>query len=1014
MVIEKPTPGEIRSAETRTIGLGPLATQPREDTAQADPIDVPTPILERYEVGAVLGRGGLGIVYDAWDPELARHVAIKVIKGRARDKPAYDRFIREAQALAQLSHPNVVQVFDVGRYDEGRGVFLVMERLEGKTLKQWLRAEARGWRSIVETFVAAGRGLGAAHAAQVVHRDFKPDNVMITDDGAVKVLDFGLAVTHEQWSAGPSGSSSNMSMSASHSGNSASARLTQTGTVLGTPRYMAPEQHLGEPVAPATDQFAFCVALLSALRGVRTIFTAPSLEDMAKLKIDGELDRAPSDDTTPAWLQAAVLRGLKPDASDRWPSMDALIQALQPRARRRWLQAGVAAAVIGTSVGVALLPGVTPDDGTDCEASAARLQQVFAVPRLDAMRSSLAQLPSAAASETQQTLDRWVTDSTEQWNAAYTLTCQTHHDGGLDDQTFDRQMSCLRAVAQAWDRGLERMAGNPDDVGDRLASGLARAPSAQTCTQTAISELSRPVPADAATRARVEAARGMLADVRGAVRDDDIERAEASLEAATLEAETIGFDPLRAEVHYARAEFILHRGDYAAARSHYDQAVAMAQSAGDDEMAARACSRATFLVAAQIQDAVDARKRLTLTKALLERAGNPPDLVLEVSQSEFAVLESEANFEAAERVCMQALEGYPRDTAGQRLDVSTLLMNAGVAALRRGDPNTGVPRLREALELREGVVGRNHVTVGNSLMNIGHALQSQSKYEQSFVAYTRSYEILRDHPGANHFIVAQVLSGMGLVHKHRGEYEPALTRTAAALSLLQRGPDPDHPSVPMIMMNLGNIQKDLGRDQQALETQRRALQLREDRLQPDSPEVADSLRAVGNLERRVGNLDAARPLLLRALQIDRKTLGEHHTKLVHSYSSLIELEVQRGHVDDAAAYVDALRAIGTTLEATDKLGGYCWSSLGLVEYERGNFAASEDLFGRALKTHVATGASPGVVGTARVDLARSVQALQRTSDARELLNEAIEELRADGPGSARDLATAQQLSAAWR
>ncbi len=952
-------------------------------------------------------------MYQAWDPKLARHVAIKVIRGRSRDRPAYDRFIREARALAQLSHPNVVEVFDVGRYDDGRGVFLVMERLEGQTLKQWLKSETRGWRAIVETFVAAGRGIAAAHAATVVHRDFKPDNVMITTDGAVKVLDFGLAVTTEDWSAPLSHDSSAVPAAASHSGISASTRLTQTGIVLGTPRYMAPEQHHGEAVEPATDQFAFCVTLLAALRGVRGVFTGSDIEALARAKVDGRVDAAPSDDRTPAWLEAVVLRGLRPEPADRWPTMEALLDALQPPRRFRWLGAGVLAAAVATGVGALALGGAQDPGPRGCEAGASRLDEVFARPRLEPITGGIDALPQPAATEARQLLDRWVAASTAQWKSTHAQACHSHEQGTLDDLAFDRRMSCLRTVTDAWRRTVDRLARDPSKVGGGLADALTRAPVALRCTEPTPSELSRPVPTDPDLRARVEQARTTLAEIGAASQHEQIEVIEQRLEALRVEAVAIGFLALQAEVASGKAEFIRQRGDYAAALVHFDEAVAMAQSADDDELAARASTHATFMVAARMEDAVEARKRLVHTRTLLDRAGKPPRLVLEASQAEFAVLFSEANYAQAEQVCLDALEGFPRETDGQRLDAATLVMNAGIAALQRGQLDVGVARLRENLEIREAVVGPNHVTVGNSLMNIGHALQTQSKYEESLQAYTRGYEILRDHPSANIYLVAQILSGMGMIHKHRGEYERARERTAAALKLLREGPDPDHLSIPMMMMNLGHIDRDLGRDRDAMDIQRRALKMRERLLEPDHPDVGVSLGVVGRLELRARNFDAAQPLLLRALEIKRKVAGSGDRGLLHIYIDLIVLEVRRGWTEAAAPYVDAARTICDGLDDGDELVGACWSALGQAERERGHGPQGEQLLRRALAVAEQTGASAGAIGDARMELAQSLRAQGQTDAAGEVLAQAMEELRADGPGSAARLAEAEALMAAW-
>src|SRR5579862_4327593 len=211
--------------------------------------------IGRYVILERLGQGGMGVVYRAYDPELDRRIALKLVRADSRHHLALrQRLVREAQAMARVSHANVLTVYDAGTV--GDEVFIAMELVDGVTLGRWLRAERRAWRDVIDRFVGAGRGLAAAHAAGLVHRDFKPDNVLVAASGAVRVTDFGLAraARESDPDAAPSPSAS-------------PSRLTQTGAVLGTPAYMAPEQVRGEAVDARADQFSFCVALYEALWG---------------------------------------------------------------------------------------------------------------------------------------------------------------------------------------------------------------------------------------------------------------------------------------------------------------------------------------------------------------------------------------------------------------------------------------------------------------------------------------------------------------------------------------------------------------------------------------------------------------------------------------------------------------------------------------------------------------------------------------------------------------------------
>ncbi|HEX4459805.1 MAG TPA: serine/threonine-protein kinase, partial [Polyangia bacterium] len=420
--------------------------------------------LGRYEIVEELGAGGMGIVYRAHDHDLGRDVAVKLVS--TSDAPSdtlATRLLREAQALAQLSHPNVVSVFDVGRVESG--VFLAMELVEGLSGDVWLKRKP-AWREVVSVFRDAGRGLAAAHRVGLVHRDFKPANLIIGNDGRVRVLDFGLArAAHhgnsdaelaaigdderswhdpartaqptvadapgdepESWSyettpgkarsipvAAPSQPptptpTTNQQLArepnapttprpAERSGNSLlDTPLTQIGSIIGTPPYMAPEQHQGGGCDARTDQFSFCVAFYQALYGERP-FDGKSYAELSGNIIAGRVKAAPHDSKVPAWIRAIVLRGLEVVPDKRWPSMDAILDALarDPAARRRRIGSVVA---LGLMVGAASFATVRGLRGPGCGGAAAELRNVWDDSRKAAVQAAFTRtkLPYAADS----------------------------------------------------------------------------------------------------------------------------------------------------------------------------------------------------------------------------------------------------------------------------------------------------------------------------------------------------------------------------------------------------------------------------------------------------------------------------------------------------------------------------------------------------------------------------------------------------------------------------------------
>ncbi len=298
--------------------------------------DLDAHAIGRFAVLRKVGEGGMGAVYAAFDERLARRVAIKLLHG-----VDHARLLREAQALARLSHPHVVQVYEVGEAS-GR-IFVAMEYVEGPTLAAWRTATPRDAAAILAVYLQAGAGLQAAHASGLVHRDFKPGNVIVGDDGRARVLDFGLA------RAGDSMTDGEVPRTGGYFG-SLTSPLTQTGALMGTPAYMSPEQHAALPLDARSDQFSFCAALYEALYDERP-YAGDNVADMTTSMFSGSM-RAPRPrpDVPPA-VHAAIVRGLAVDPAARWSSMEELLQVLASGQRQsvtvgdirvwRWFAAGM-------------------------------------------------------------------------------------------------------------------------------------------------------------------------------------------------------------------------------------------------------------------------------------------------------------------------------------------------------------------------------------------------------------------------------------------------------------------------------------------------------------------------------------------------------------------------------------------------------------------------------------------------------------------------------------------------
>ncbi|HEY0139111.1 MAG TPA: protein kinase, partial [Nannocystis sp.] len=313
--------------------------------------------IGRYRVVERLGSGAMGVVYSAVDERLGRKLAIKLLHESFNGDPTgRARLLREAQAMARLRHENVVLVYDVGTHGDGdEQVFIAMELVEGRTLELWRREAPRSVDEILACYIQAGKALAAAHRAGVLHRDFKPENVLVDAAGRVRVLDFGLA----RALAGPA---------EGDPADSLSEPLTRTGSILGTPAYMAPEQLRGESTDARADQFSFCVALYEALYDERPFGTVPRFAAV-------EVTHVPKDSRVPAHLRRALLRGLADAPADRHADMDALLTALRPTvASRRALVAGLLV-VGGAGLGAWAAVSLSGNPGLDFAALHGSIEQ---------------------------------------------------------------------------------------------------------------------------------------------------------------------------------------------------------------------------------------------------------------------------------------------------------------------------------------------------------------------------------------------------------------------------------------------------------------------------------------------------------------------------------------------------------------------------------------------------------------------------------------------------------------
>ncbi|HUQ07684.1 MAG TPA: serine/threonine-protein kinase, partial [Kofleriaceae bacterium] len=502
--------------------------EPRDDeTAPLSASDVwsdrPPTAIGKYRVDGLLGRGGMGVVLSAHDTELERPVALKILHSPLGDKQRA-RMEREAQAMAKLAHPNVVTVYEVGRAGDLR--FIAMELVAGDTLRAWMRG-ARSWRRTLAMMIAAGRGLAAAHAAGLVHRDFKPDNVLIGADERPRVTDFGIVASAPQDGEGPPDQNA-------------------PSVARGTPAYMSPEQWDGGEIDARADQYAFAVTCWEALWGKRPFATRAARASQP--------ERIGERRGVPRRVEVALRRALHKDRDQRWPTLAELLDRLEHLARdRRAVIAAVAAVPLVAIAAMAFKAGGGPAE-SPCRTAAAPLDKVWGAARAAKMQAGYAQRtePAAAAvwHDTERVLQSWA----DEHRAVRIETCELGRSGGAGLKALtDARVACLDQRLGLFD-ALATALAEPDATTLLYARKAAlELPRSTACKSVEAAEASTeassvpgaaPPPRDVLAKAYADVARTSALRSLGKPRD-----ALAVAEPIARHADELGWRPLIAEAY---------------------------------------------------------------------------------------------------------------------------------------------------------------------------------------------------------------------------------------------------------------------------------------------------------------------------------------------------------------------------------------------------------------------------------------------------------------------------------
>lgn len=810
------------------------------DRVETLPAFAPGSTIGHFRVIRELGAGGMGVVFEAHDPDLDRRVAIKVVRNRNAGSAAGKRLIAEAQAMARLAHPNVVGVYEVGTIDDQ--VFVVMELVRGDTLAGWLDRSPRPWRDIVAVFVQAGEGLLAAHDAGLVHRDFKPSNVLIDESGRARVSDFGLARVETQQAGQRFGAGS------------------EASGIAGTLAYMAPEQRAGEPVDARADQYAFAISLQQALTPKHAIGT-PSRR-----------------------VRNAIARALSIDPDERFPTLDALLVELRSGVRsRRATFATLGAGLVMAGLAASL---VVTRTGNECEAGTRLVDEVWGPStRMTQLARFLQVRPDAlvTTASTAQLVDDWAA----RWKLGRKAACAV--DGPQRRERLgclDRGLYELRAQVALWQ--------NADAaIVDHAVKAAAALPPPQACASHPAPELAEPL-------------RERIAELSALVRSGRARQAHAGVAAMLELAESTNSPRSLAAALLAAGRIEREAGNPTTARDYLSRAAQEAAKAQDDSALLEALIEEASVIidlgrprdslglldaaaALQTRAKLDQSERIALVRGdALGQAGRAREAITEITRvlpmiearalrdrsarmqlttalGQLAAAQVQLDREKARQTLLRALAIDEETFGAHHPEVGKTLHDLGSAELQLELYEESEAHLQRAMRIFVAAYGERHPMVGATFMTLAHLASNQGQLDRARTMYVQAKNALTGVVPEDAPYFMAIEQGLGAVERAQDNCKGAIVHFERAIAMLEQSGHGENERA-LQLTNLGVCLAEIGR----AESGRKALQesiLEIERLRMPKRWLAEPLTALADLEHTAGNRRKAIEFATRALEV---------------------------------------------------------------------------------------------------------------------------------------------------
>jgi tetratricopeptide (TPR) repeat protein/predicted Ser/Thr protein kinase len=874
----------------------------------------PPPVVGRYRIDRRIGAGGMGEVYLGFDAELERELAIKLVRAEFCLGGGGERLRVEAKALARLSHPNVVQVYEVGEH-EGR-TFLAMEYVPGQTLGEWLHEEQRCWREVLPRFLAAGRGLAAAHAAGVVHRDFKPANVLLTPQGRVCVADFGLALTGLPGSGDEATREHDLRVPATDAEPSRAPahRLSMTGAVMGTVRFMPLEQLEAGVVDPRADQFAFCVALYEALWRESPFPADGVAERCAALRADRV--RLPPRGPAPMGLWRAIRRGLARHPDQRWPDMDALLDALEavPRRRTRLAFATVATPAFAGLVALAWPAAPTPAPDP-CANLAEEIDSVWSSAHHRELEEQFVStelaFAEASAAAVSAGLDAW----RSRWLAEREQLCRATVSAALADEVSGLRGACLERQRAGFDATVAVLLQADAEAVTRAQELLAQLPALEPCRDDEALILGMPPPSPQ-QRDEVEDLRSELARLRAETEAGHSGELEPRAEELVRRAEASAYVPVLAEALGERGHLEFARLELDAAVESTRAAIDLAEASRHDELLAELWLSLALHGLTDMRDAARGESWLRRARSSKRRTGLDPRTTSRLEFADAKLAELTGDRDRAEQHLRAAIAGLDQpeladDLRAQLLRPAYLGHLAGLLTASKGREDEIISLRAAALDAAERSFPPGHPEIAAHAFNLGQARLAAGREAEARPLLERAARLWLDSHRAPDPQLGAALLSLAQLELGAGELDAARDHATQAEAVFARSLPPGAHQHGNAAMTLAVIAHMSGALEAALEAYTRAAALFAAVPGVDielDPNIALIRANAGACALELGRLELAREHFEAAAALDRP--GPHAI-----VASLGLAQLALGEADLAGAR-EHLRAL-TELEGLD-------------------------------------------------------------------------------------------------